>query len=230
MGELRFDESVTAAFLDNAVGSRLDAVAVRRVHERTEGWPVALRLTALALRKHAEDAAECLDGLTGDSLSVQQYLVAELLEQQPPAMQSRLRETSILDRFCAPLCDALASPGGAEELDGESFLRRLEESGLPCVALGGGERRWLRYHHLFQGLLQDQLRARATPDDISVLRRRAAAWYEEQGLHEEALGQLLQTNDPSEAGPARCAPAEAHHRQGTMAPPRRLVAVSPPPL
>lgn len=199
LGELRFEESVTAAFLDNAVGGRLDAAAVRKVHERTEGWPVALRLAALALRKHPHDSTEFLDGLGGDPLSVQQYLVTELMAQQAPAMQSRLRETSILGRFCAPLCDALAGAGAADELDGESFVSRLEESGLPCVALGGRERRWLRYHHLFQGLLLDQLRALAAPEEISALRRRAAAWFEEQGLLEEAIGQLLESNDPSAA-------------------------------
>ena len=171
MGELRFDEPVTAAFLDSAVGIGLDAATVQRVHERTEGWPVALRLAALALRKHPEDAAEFVDGLSGDPLSVQQYLAAELLGQQTPAMQSRLRETSILGRLCASLCDAVAGPDTDPELDGESFLRRLE----------------------------DQLWAQASPDDISALRRRAAAWYEGQGLFEEALGQLVETDDPSEA-------------------------------
>ena len=102
MDDLRFDEPLTLEFLSKASGRELDPGAARRIHERTEGWPVALRLAALALRDPSTDTASFVDGLAGDSLHVQQYLMAELLEHQSPAMQRRLCETSILARFCAP--------------------------------------------------------------------------------------------------------------------------------
>ena len=79
-------------------------------------------------------------------------------------------------------------------------VQMLADSAIQSEDLGSiPANRWLRYHHLFQELLLAQLRARASPADISALRRRAATWYEEQGLFDEALGQLLETDDPSEA-------------------------------
>ncbi len=44
----------------------------------------------------------------------QDFLAAEVLDAQPPEVRSHLLATSILDRFCAPLCDAI-SPSTAEE-------------------------------------------------------------------------------------------------------------------
>ena len=161
---------------------------------------MAVRLAAVALRDGSGDTASFLDGLADDSLHVQQYLIAELLQHQSPAMRRRLCETSILTWVCAPLCDAVSSPRTDEEgLEGEEFIRRLEESGLPCDVLAGRKQKWLRYHHLFQSLLQEQLRERTRPAAISDLRRRAASWLEEHDLIEDAVAQLLETEDPGAA-------------------------------
>ena len=92
--------------------------------------------------------------------------------------QACLLNTSILDRFCAPLCAALCAPAGEQEqegptADGEDFLRSLDQANLFTVSLGAGSE-WLRYHHLFRQLLQNQLRSQRGPEEIAELHLRAA--------------------------------------------------------
>jgi LuxR family maltose regulon positive regulatory protein len=57
------------------------------------------------------------------------------------------------------------------------------------------DRQWYRYHHLFQELLQRRLLAEVGPERVIELHRRAAAWFEGQGLIDEALRHALAAND-----------------------------------
>lgn len=112
------------------------------------------------------------------------------------------RETSILDRFCAPLCESVCGTDekrSAEQLGGAEFLEVLRSKGLLCVALDE-QREWYRYHHLFQELLKRQLDLQHSPKEIAELHHRAAAWLEDQGLIEEALQHALKAGDDTQAG------------------------------
>jgi LuxR family maltose regulon positive regulatory protein len=192
--ELKFTVDETASFLAKAVGVDVDESAASQLQIKTEGWPGGLRLAALAM-DHAGDANAFLRELRGDTRHVQDYLVAEVLSRQPPAVREALLKTSILDRLCAPLCQALCAP----ECDGQAFMERLTESNLFCVPLDEqGE--WLRYHHLFRDLLRRTLERRYGPDEIAALHERAGVWFEENGLIEEALHHALAGDSPAAAG------------------------------
>jgi LuxR family maltose regulon positive regulatory protein len=56
-------------------------------------------------------------------------------------------------------------------------------------------REWYRYHHLFQELLRQRSSAEMAPDQVSNLHRRASAWFEDQGLLDEALQHALAAGD-----------------------------------
>lgn len=199
--DLQLTESETSAFFERALGRRIEPEAVARVHRVTEGWPVGLRLTALVLRHHP-DAGQVTEGIAGDPVQLQEYLLEEILTHQPPGMRACLEATSILDRFCAPLCEAVCQAiRGVEELlpSGKEFVQELQTSGLLTVALD--ERgQWYRFHHLFQDLLRHELKERASADDVAALHRAAARWLETEGLLEEALHHLLEIGEPGEAG------------------------------
>jgi LuxR family maltose regulon positive regulatory protein len=201
MQDLKFALAETAAFLEQESGHTVSSTALARLQESTEGWVTGLRLAALAL-KHRSDADAFLRGFSCDVRTVQDYLMEEILAQQLPAAQDCLCQTSILNRFCAPLCSAVCMGEcneGEQPLCGINFIRFLENEGMLCVTLDEqGE--WYRYHHLFQELLQRQLKARHTPDEIAGLHRRAASWFEAQGMLEEALQHLVQADGPAEAG------------------------------
>jgi LuxR family maltose regulon positive regulatory protein len=201
MQDLKFTLAKTGEFLQLATGQRLSSTALENVHQSTEGWIAGLRLAALAVR-HRSDADAYLSHFDGNVRGIQDFLVQEVMSQQLPATLDCLCRTSILNRFCAPLCETVCADQDDKDkccLDGLDFIRLLEDSGLFSVALDmSGE--WYRYHHLFQEQLQRQLRARFTPQEIADLHRRAASWFETQGLLEEAIQHLLQADGPAEVG------------------------------
>ncbi len=196
----RFTKNEAAAFLEQASGCSIGDSALGIIYETTEGWAVGLHLTAVSLR-HGVDIYKFIRGFGGDSGQIRDYLLSEALSHQPPTARDWLCKTAILERFCASLCEAVCALDDDEErdsLDGQGFVRLLEASGLPCVALDQ-RAEWYRYHHLVQELLQRQLEDRFMPEEISGLHRRAAAWFEGQGSLEEAIHHTLQADEPAAA-------------------------------
>ena len=185
--DLRFTTEETAAFLEKTVGSRLSAEEVAELQERTEGWVAGLQLAALALRDRF-DTSGFIAAFTGSNRYVVDYLVEEVLARQPEALRTFLLQTSILDRMCGPLCDAVTSRD-----DGQEALEYLEHANLFVIPLDE-DRRWYRYHHLFTDVLRQRLRetdAHLLPE----LHQRASVWFERQGLATEAVHHALEAND-----------------------------------
>ena len=125
------------------------------------------------------------------------YLVEEVLQQQPEGLQTFLLRTSILDRLCGPLCDAVL---GEPSASGQATLEQLDHANLFIVPLDN-ERRWYRYHHLFADLLRQRLhqRAASSPEDarngVAEFHIRASQWYEDHGLETEAFHHAAAAND-----------------------------------
>ena len=125
------------------------------------------------------------------------YLVAEALSHQPHDVQAWLLKTSILDRFCAPLCEAVCiSPEESEpsNLNGDGFIRWLTERNL-FVIPQDHHGHWYRYHNLFQELLQSQLENALDADEIAALYARANRWLEENGLIDQATRYAADSGD-----------------------------------
>jgi LuxR family maltose regulon positive regulatory protein len=116
------------------------------------------------------------------------YVVEEVLAGLPGESQEFLLRTSILDRLCGPLCEAVAGVP-----DGQARLEELERANLLIIPLDD-ERRWYRYHALFAEILRARLRT-LHPDEVAELHRRASAWHEAQGDDDEAIGHALQSGD-----------------------------------
>jgi LuxR family maltose regulon positive regulatory protein len=185
--DLRFTTEETTAFLEKTVGSRLSAEEVAELQERTEGWVAGLQLAALALRDRF-DTSGFIAAFTGSNRYVVDYLVEEVLARQPEALRTFLLQTSILDRMCGPLCDAVTSMD-----DGQEALEYLEHANLFVIPLDE-DRRWYRYHHLFTDVLRQRLRE--TDADLPPeLHRRASVWFERQGLAAEAVHHALEAHD-----------------------------------
>jgi LuxR family maltose regulon positive regulatory protein len=181
--DLRFTLEETAALLQGVWELNLPEESIAALEERTEGWVTGLQLAALSLRG-ATDAAQFIQGFTGSNRYILDYLTEEVLEQQPDDARSFLLDTSVLAQLSGPLCDVLTGRG-----DGQAMLEHLEQSNLFLVPLDE-ERHWYRYHHLFADLLLARLGA-ADPTRVLELHRKAAAWYEENGLVSEALRHAL---------------------------------------
>ena len=121
------------------------------LHERTEGWAAGLRLAAISLAGHP-DPERFVREFSGSERTVAGYLLAEVLERQPPEVRELLLRTSVLERVSGPLADVLTGGSGSERI-----LQELEDANAFVTSLDAG-RSWFRYHHLFADLLRLELR------------------------------------------------------------------------
>ena len=198
--DLRFTFSEAAKFLNQVMGLTLSVKDIAALESRTEGWIAGLQLAAISMQGH-KDATSFIKSFTGGHHFVMDYLVEEVLQQQSERVQTFLLRTSILDRMCGPLCDAVLHDPSAS---GDETLAYLEQANLFIVPLDN-ERRWYRYHHLFADLLRQRLHqstALATGDEgrgVAELHIRASQWYEDNDLELEAFHHAAAANDVERA-------------------------------
>jgi LuxR family maltose regulon positive regulatory protein len=162
-----------------AGGVELPEEALGLLVERAEGWAAGLRLAALSLAGHP-DPERLAAGFSGSERTVAEYLLAEVLDRQPEQVRRLLLRTSVLERVSGELADALTGGSG-----GERILQELEEANAFVVSLDSA-RSWFRYHRLFAGLLQLQLR-RTAPEEVTALHAAAATWFAGHGFPVEAV-------------------------------------------
>ena len=176
--DLRLDEQEAGVLLRDA-GVELDSAEVTDLTGRTEGWPAGLYLAALSLQAGGPGPARA-EAFTGEDRFVSEYLHYELLSRLPEAEARFLMHTSVLDRMCGGLCDAVL-----QTTRSASTLASLERSNCFVVPL---DRRseWYRYHHLFGQLLRNELE-RSDPKAVAALSRRAMAWCMANDLAEAAI-------------------------------------------
>lgn len=194
--DLRFTLDEATTFLNQVMGLQLSTNNIAALETRTEGWIAGLHLAALSLQNQ-HNPTNFITSFTGSHRFVLDYLVEEVLEQQPEYIQTFLLYTAILDRMCGPLCDAvlhdLAIPG-------QTTLTYLERANLFIIPLDN-ERCWYRYHHLFAELLRQRLQQKMTSstgdatESIATLHQRASVWYEEHNLELEAFHHAVAAND-----------------------------------
>lgn len=181
--DLRFSHAETAGFLGNVMGLNLSDIDVKRLATRTEGWIAGLQLAAISLKGHS-DIAGFIESFSGSHYFIMDYLIEEVVKQQSEDIQSFLTRTSILDRFCGSLCDAIMLDSSAR---GQDTLEYLHHMNMFIISLDT-ERRWYRYHHLFADLLRQRLsKDLSSTVEVDELHRRASQWFEDNGLRGEAI-------------------------------------------
>jgi LuxR family maltose regulon positive regulatory protein len=190
--DLRFTRDETDAFLRHVMGLEISDRQLAVMDDRTEGWVAGLQLAGLSMQGQ-EDPAAFITDFSGSHRYILDYLTDEVLQQQPDTVRSFLLRTSILDRLCGPLCDALTG-----RTDSDQVLAHMEAANLFLTPLDEA-RRWYRYHPLFADLLRSQL-TRLQPEWIPELHHRASGWLEANGEIQGAVEHALQASDPTLAG------------------------------
>ncbi|MDR3574118.1 MAG: LuxR C-terminal-related transcriptional regulator [Anaerolineaceae bacterium] len=153
------------------------------LQQNTEGWAAGLQIAGLSLqslaRHQAEPAAvdQFLASFNGSHQYVFDYLAQEVIDRQDAGIIDFLHQTSILEQLNPALCDALTG-----RTDSERILKELDQSNLFILPLDE-RRQWYRYHHLFAEFLQTGLASSVWPD----LYNRAAGWFEQNGMVEQAV-------------------------------------------
>jgi LuxR family transcriptional regulator, maltose regulon positive regulatory protein len=188
---LRFTANECAQFLKQVMGLDLTAEQVVSLEKRTEGWVAGLQLAALSMQGRKEVQGFVLD-FSGSNSYIGDYLAEEVLNRQPQTIRSFLLETSTLDRINASLCDAVTG-----RKDSQTMLEKLEQGNLFLVPLDD-QRGWYRYHSLFADLLRVHL-GDMQLTKVPELLRRAAGWFAQSGLMEEAISYALRARDMEQA-------------------------------
>lgn len=185
--DLRFTLAETAAFLNHATELSLSIDEVATLEARTEGWVAGLQIAALSMQGQ-KGVSKFIQTLSGSHRHIIGYLADEVLNQQPTATVNFLLQTSILDRLCGSLCDALTG-----RADGQTSLEYLEHANLFVIPLDD-EGKWYRYHHLFAEVLRTRLQ-QSHDVQISELHKRASKWLELNDLVPEAISHSLAAKD-----------------------------------
>ncbi len=183
--DLRFTAEEAGTFLDQTMHLHLQPAAIAALENRTEGWVAGLQLAALALQESAQDAQDFAEAFRGDMHYVLEYLVAEVLQRQPPDLRDFVRRTAMVERVNASLCAALT---GRE--DSQTVLEQLAGANIFLSPLDT-QREWYEYHRLFA----EALRATLTAEERQNLHRMAAQWYAAQGMEQQAISHALASGD-----------------------------------
>ena len=177
--DLRFSAQEVACFFAAAGELGIDLDEIDTIYRRTEGWPAALQLFRLTL------ASPMVRKTLGSESArapreLAEYLAENVLALQPARVQEFLLRTSVLTRLSPALCDEVLGCNDSREM-----LLHLERSGmfLRCIDPQAG---WFKYHNLFSSILAEQLRLHS-PDAAQAVHRRAARWYQENGVYEESV-------------------------------------------
>jgi LuxR family maltose regulon positive regulatory protein len=184
---LRFDQEESSDFLTRIQGLDLTEKQLSSLLDHAEGWAAGLQLASLSLR-NASRRDEFIESFSGTFRDIADYLVVQVLESQPEVVREFLLRTSVLQRLNADVCRNLTGV-----VDCQLMLETLEGRNLFIVPLDE-ERRWYRYHQLFQEFLFGQLRRRF-PGEIVSLYARAAEWFSVAGLPAEAVDYALLSGD-----------------------------------
>jgi LuxR family maltose regulon positive regulatory protein len=184
---LRFDLQETQNFLEIERPGTLLPSDMRLLHDKTDGWPAALRIVASTSIQSRQDFEQYVRGLSGMQRPIGTYL-EELLDGLPREIVQVMLRTAILDRLCAPLCEFLTGSSSSRELFGLAEKRQL------LLAPLDQEGRWYRYHPLLAEYLTHRL-ASELGNEIPGLHQRAALWYASQELWTDAVQHAIAGGD-----------------------------------
>jgi len=185
--DLRFTDSEAAEFLNQVMGLGLSEADIAALETRTEGWIAGLQLAAISLQGH-KDTAALIKSFTGSHRLVLDYLIEDVLVQQPENIQSFLMQTAVLNKLTGPLCDAITGQD-----DGQATLEMLDRANLFIVPLDE-ERYGFRYHTLFADLLRQRL-LQTQPGKVLTLHQVASTWFQQNGMVDEAIDHALKAED-----------------------------------
>lgn len=188
--DLRFTAEESAEALA-PLGLELPPEEAQRLHQVAEGWPAGVHLLGLALRDRPDRGA-LLDELVAHDRNLGDFLLAEVIDRQPPEVREFLLATALLDAFDVELHRAITG-----RTDGAALLEEVRRRNLFLVEVEGTAGTY-RYHHLFQGFLRLRF-GLVDPKGRDEAHRRAATALSERGDTEGAVRHLLACGAVDEA-------------------------------
>ncbi|CAI8845856.1 LuxR family transcriptional regulator, maltose regulon positive regulatory protein [Pseudomonas sp. IT-P74] len=172
-GDLRFTPEEAMAFIRDKRQIPLHDDELATLYRRTEGWIAGLYLASLSL-KDRDDHGAFISSFSGSNLELAEYLTEDILARQTEDCRVFLMQTSILEQFCVPLCEAVTGRS-----DSRAMIDHLDRTNLFLVPVDS-QQQWFRYHHLFASFLRHAL-DRLYPGMARTLHEIAAQWFFDAG-------------------------------------------------
>ena len=184
--DLQFSAEEVKEFFAEANLS-IDYSTAFELREKVEGWPTGIRLMGAVARDKSPRHTEEID-VPRQNFQLFDYLVQEVINNLREELQQFLLRTSCLGRFNYSLADMVTAGK-----DSAKLLREISEQQL-FLQIIEGEEKWFRYHSVFAEALRQRLDLQ-DPDGKKEVHRKAAKWYEEKGMIEEAINQIISAGD-----------------------------------
>lgn len=186
---LAFSEDESRRFFRETMAMEVSEHNIRHICQRTEGWVAAMQLSALtgATDTGASPATPAI-AIDVDERRINDYVLTEVLEQQPPATRDFLMSTACCPRLCASLCDSVR-----DATDSQAMLEQLLRQNLFLIPLDP-RNHWFRYHDLFRDALLQRAWA-SDPQTARVHWQRAVEWLLTHEHVQEAISQIVRKQD-----------------------------------
>jgi len=193
--DLMFSPEETAVFLNQRHQLNLPSNDLLALTARTEGWVAGLQLAALSLKQLSpSNRHQFITDFAGEDRYILDYLLSEVMKQQPEARQTFLLHTSILAEMNADLCAAVT---GYPRADMQVMLQTLEQENVFLIPLDN-RRETYRYHHLFADLLRSRL-TQQLPETVAVVHQRASEWFATHDRLDAAITHSLAAGNSKQA-------------------------------
>lgn len=193
ISELKFTEAEAKAFFKEQLDVTLKDEQLNVLIKKNEGWISGLQLTALSMQQ-LDNVSDFIEAFTGSHYYIMDYLMEEVLNNQPSEIKAFLLKTSIFEFFSAALCEAVVPLAPAS---GSTFIEKLLKTNCFIIPMDAS-RKWYRYHHLFKDILQQML-ANTPEIDSNTLQVQAGYWFKNEGYSQEAIHHFLKGNAFNEA-------------------------------
>ncbi|MGB5388057.1 MAG: hypothetical protein WBN20_14845, partial [Eudoraea sp.] len=190
--DLCFNESEILELLKNIFQTATSREISHKLMKQTEGWITGLRLLLLMVKK-GEDLNESLEKIHAINPTTTDFLLEEVISDQPETIRNCLLKMSIPDRFCDELVNELCLPhieNLEDDIIGKDVIQTLLKANLFTISLDY-ERKWYRFHHLFKKMLQNQLKKQHSIDEINSYHLKASEWFDKNDFKEEAVKHAL---------------------------------------
>lgn len=196
--EIRMDELSFSIGETNDLFKKISVLEIpediqQKVHEKTEGWVIAIRLVSLVAKGPLDLEKVISRGEYSSGFdTISDYLVSEVLPALPENIRNNLLTTSFLPRFSSELINEVSSPAINEEglFSGEEFIKWLKHENMFIIPLDS-QGKWFRYHHLFQDILKVQSQHVLDEQNKRNIHLNASFWFEKNELLEESMYHAL---------------------------------------
>lgn len=188
--QIRLTQAETNSILSARFGGQIAPDDCVRLHEKVGGWPLGLQLALASIEKKPNLSAS-IDALAAVTRNFESYFLEKFVAGLAPTTVAFLEEISILDALRPDLCAALS---GRDDAVGQ--LDALRQT-LPIFIESGADD-WVRLHPMALDYLRSQLAKR----DVELpprLHERAAHWFEQQAMFEEAAQHQMAAGNSRQA-------------------------------